>query len=72
MTRLIDWAVLERGVARVEWHTNARNERSLAVARRLGFSLDGRRSSGRPASAGGRKNDMQVWSVLADDWRPRR
>lgn len=72
VARLIDWAVLERGVARVEWHTNARNERSLAAARRLGFSLDGPRSSELPASAGGRDNDMQVWSVLADDWRARR
>lgn len=72
VTRLIDWAVLERGVTRVEWYTSARNERSLAVARRLGFSLDGPHSSGRPASAGGREDDTQVWSVLADDWRARR
>ncbi|MGN9776976.1 GNAT family N-acetyltransferase [Micromonospora sp. H33] len=69
VTRLVDWAVHERGIQRVEWRCNARNERSIAVARRLGFSLDGTLRSVYPATVGEGRVDMEVWSVLADEWR---
>ena len=44
--RIIDWAVEERGVHRVEWHASSANEASIAVARRLDlirkiWSVDG-------------------------------
>ncbi len=68
---LVDWSVRERGVQRVEWVCNARNERSGAVARRLGFSLEGTLRSKYPAPVGDGRIDMQVWSVLADEWRAR-
>lgn len=38
---IIDWAVEERGIHRVEWWVSATNEASIAVARRLGMTRDG-------------------------------
>ena len=69
--RIIDWAVDERGIARVEWRTKARNARSIAVAQRLGMSRDGTLRQLYPDGEGGRI-DLEVWSVLADEWRARR
>ncbi|MFG3706159.1 GNAT family N-acetyltransferase [Micromonospora sp. NPDC047670] len=68
--RIIDWAVEERGIHRVEWRTNAENVRSIAVARRLGMSRDGTLRQVYPDRAGGRI-DLEIWSVLADEWRAR-
>jgi RimJ/RimL family protein N-acetyltransferase len=69
--RIIDWAVEERGIARVEWRTKSRNERSIAVAQRLGMSRDGTLRQVYPDGGGGRI-DLEIWSVLADEWRARR
>ncbi|GAA4565598.1 GNAT family protein [Micromonospora coerulea] len=69
--RLIDWAVEERGIARVEWRTKSRNERSIAVAQRLGMSHDGTLRQVYPDGGGGRI-DLEIWSVLANEWRGRR
>ncbi|MGH3313600.1 MAG: GNAT family N-acetyltransferase [Streptomyces sp.] len=64
---IIDWAIEERGIHRVEWVVSAANEPSIAVARRLGMSKDGvLRESYRYR---GRRHDMEVWSVLAPEWR---
>lgn len=65
---MIDWAFDERGMHRVEWLTTPANERSKAVAKRLGMSLDGvlRESY----LFGGRRHDTEVWSLLATDPRP--
>jgi ribosomal-protein-serine acetyltransferase len=68
--RIIDWAVAERGIARVEWRTKPGNARSIAVARRLGMSRDGTLRQVYPDGAGGR-TDLEIWSVLADEWRVR-
>ncbi|OKI40782.1 acetyltransferase [Micromonospora sp. CB01531] len=68
--RIIGWAVEERGIARVEWRTNARNERSIAVAQRLGMSREGTLRQVYPDGAGGRI-DLEIWSVLADEWQAR-
>lgn len=68
--RIIDWAVDERGIARVEWRTRSGNERSIAVAKRLGMSHDGTLRQVCPDGAGGRM-DLEIWSVLADEWRAR-
>ncbi|MFI6790640.1 GNAT family N-acetyltransferase [Nonomuraea sp. NPDC050383] len=64
---IIDWAVEERGVHRVEWHVSAANEASIAVARRLGMTKDGvlRESF----LYRGKRQDIEVWSVLAPEWR---
>lgn len=69
--RIIDWAVEERGIARVEWRTRSRNARSIAVAQRLGMSRDGTLRQNYPDGEGGRI-DLEIWSVLADEWRARR
>ncbi|MGP3989485.1 GNAT family N-acetyltransferase [Streptomyces sp. 3N207] len=65
--RIIDWAVEERGIHRVEWHVSSSNEPSIAVARRLGMTRDGvlRESF----FYRGNRADMEIWSVLAPEWR---
>lgn len=63
---IIDWAVRERGIHRVEWVTKAGNERSIAVARRLGMRRDGVLRGAAPTPDG--RADMEVWSVLAPEW----
>ncbi|MFF7654471.1 GNAT family N-acetyltransferase [Streptomyces sp. NPDC007983] len=67
---IIDWAVEERGIHRVEWHVSAANDPSIAVARRLGMTKDGvlRESF----LYRGKRADMEIWSVLAPEWRAAR
>ncbi|WP_455360081.1 GNAT family N-acetyltransferase [Streptomyces sp. SYSU K21746] len=64
---IIDWAVEERGIHRVEWWVSAANEPSIAVARRLGMTRDGvlRESY----LYRGERHDEEIWSVLAPEWR---
>ncbi|HEX5567543.1 MAG TPA: GNAT family protein [Streptomyces sp.] len=64
---IIDWAFEERGIHRVEWLVSAANEASIAVAQRLGMTQDGvlRESY----LYRGKRHDMEVWSVLAPEWR---
>jgi ribosomal-protein-serine acetyltransferase len=66
--QLIDWAFTERGIHRVEWHTASGNLPSAAVARRLGMQRDGllRESF----DYRGTRHDIEVWSLLATDFRP--
>jgi RimJ/RimL family protein N-acetyltransferase len=70
-TQIIDWAVEERGIVRVEWRTKSGNVRSIAVARRLGMSRDGTLRQVYPDGRGGRA-DLEIWAVLADEWRAHR
>lgn len=65
--RLIDWAVRERGMARVEWRTDVRNARSRAIAERLGMAYEGVLRSSHVVN--GERQDCTVFAVLADDWR---
>ncbi len=67
--RILDWAVRERGIQRVEWRTNADNTRSINVAKRLGMSRDGTLRQMYPGEAG--RIDIEIWSVLASEWRAR-
>lgn len=64
---IIDWAVEERGIHRVEWVVAAENAASIAVARRLGMTKDGVLRESYPYR--GKRLDMEVWSVLAPEWR---
>ncbi|TWP50292.1 GNAT family N-acetyltransferase [Lentzea tibetensis] len=64
---IIDWAVHERGIHRVEWHVSSANEPSIAVAKRLGMTKDGVLRESYPYR--GERHDMEVWSVLATEWR---
>ncbi|MER8185380.1 GNAT family protein [Kitasatospora sp. NPDC094015] len=65
--QLIDYALVERGLHRVEWWNTANNVRSRAVAQRMGMHRDGvlREYS----SYNGVRHDMEIWSVLAHEWR---
>ncbi|MGW7364619.1 GNAT family N-acetyltransferase [Streptomyces sp. NPDC054841] len=67
---LIDWAVDERGMHRVEWLASSLNHRSIGVAKRLGMTRDGVLRELFPWQ--GIRHDMEVWSVLAPEWRERR
>lgn len=64
---IIDWAVEERGIHRVEWWAASENAASIAVARRLGMTRDGvlRENS----VYRGKRYDLEIWSVLAPEWR---
>lgn len=67
---LIDWAVEERGMHRVEWIAASSNTASINVAKRLGMVRDGVLRESNPYR--GVRHDMEVWSVLAREWRERR
>jgi len=63
---LLDWAFLTRGMSRAEWRCRTDNERSVAVAHRLGMRLDGVLRSSWVYD--GRRYDKQVFSLLRDEW----
>ncbi|MFJ6724936.1 MULTISPECIES: GNAT family N-acetyltransferase [unclassified Streptomyces] len=67
---LVDHAVERRGIHRVEWIASAGNVPSLNVARRLGFTRDGVHREAYPYR--GVRHDVEVWSVLAPEWRAAR
>ncbi|KUH38808.1 MULTISPECIES: GNAT family N-acetyltransferase [Streptomyces] len=64
---LLDWAFTSRSLHRAEWHCRADNDRSSAVARRLGMTLEGVRREAWPYA--GVRHDKQIWAVLAPEWR---
>lgn len=64
---IIDWAIEERGIHRVEWLVASPNHASIAVARRLGMTKDGVLREFYPHR--GQRFDVEVWSVLAPEWR---
>jgi RimJ/RimL family protein N-acetyltransferase len=66
---LIDWALVTRGLHRVEWHCRPDNVQSSNVARRLGMTLDGTMRASYPWK--GIRHDTEVWSMLAPDWKSR-
>ncbi|ARH89534.1 MULTISPECIES: GNAT family N-acetyltransferase [Streptomyces] len=67
-TRLIiDWAIRERGMHRVEWLVSSENTPSINVARRLGMRRDGVLRENHPHR--GVRQDTEIWSVLAPEWR---
>ncbi|MET9884455.1 GNAT family protein [Streptomyces sp. NPDC006430] len=65
---LIDWAFRERGMHRAEWHASSANEKSLAVAERLGMTREGvlRESY----LYRGIRQNTEIWAVLAHEWPP--
>jgi len=60
---LIDWAVQERGLHRVEWHCRPDNAASINVAKRLGLQLEGTLRSAYPWK--GVRHDIQIWALVA-------
>ncbi|WP_175408330.1 GNAT family N-acetyltransferase [Streptomyces sp. TRM64462] len=67
---LIDWAVEQRGIHRVEWWVSPDNTPSIAVARRLGMTRDGVLRASHLYR--GERHDEEIWSVLAPEWRAAR
>jgi RimJ/RimL family protein N-acetyltransferase len=65
---MIDWVFGPRGMQRVEWHTDPLNERSKAVAKRMGMTYEGTRRS--DFVVNGERHDSEVWSLLSSDPRP--
>ncbi|MDH6138320.1 MULTISPECIES: GNAT family N-acetyltransferase [Kitasatospora] len=64
---LLEYALVERGLARAEWYCSTRNPRSRAIAQRVGMTLEGVQRSSFPH--GGVRHDMEAWAVLAEEWR---
>ncbi|WP_369217368.1 GNAT family N-acetyltransferase [Streptomyces flavofungini] len=64
---LIDWAFEQRGMYRVEWYVASENLPSIRVAERLGMRRDGI-LRGNDLYKGVRQ-DTEIWSVLAEEWR---
>jgi ribosomal-protein-serine acetyltransferase len=64
---LLDWALMSRGLHRAEWHCRSDNDRSSAVAERLGMTLEGVRRAAWPYQ--GVRYDKQLWAVLAPEWQ---
>jgi ribosomal-protein-serine acetyltransferase len=62
---MIDWAIKERGMQRVEWRTAPENARSIAVAKRLGMTREGVLRSAFPV--GEKRFDSEVYSLLAGE-----
>jgi RimJ/RimL family protein N-acetyltransferase len=67
---MIDWAVRERGMHRVEWLVSSANTASINVAKRLGMKRDGVLRESYPRR--GSRQDTEVWSVLAPEWHTAR
>jgi ribosomal-protein-serine acetyltransferase len=67
---IIDWAVEERGIHRIEWHVSSANEASIAVAERLGMTKDGTLRDSYLYR--GQRQNTEIWSVLAPEWRAAR
>jgi RimJ/RimL family protein N-acetyltransferase len=71
---LVDWAFGERGMSRIEWVAAVGNTRSSAVARRLGMTREGvmRQLSPyrTPDQEEGTRRDCELWSLLAEEWKP--
>jgi ribosomal-protein-serine acetyltransferase len=62
---MIDWAVRVRGLNRVEWRTVPGNDRSIAVAKRLGMTREAVLRQAFPHN--GVRHDVEVWSLLASE-----
>lgn len=66
---ILGWAFEERGIVRAEWRCRADNERSVAVAERLGMQSEGIARSAWVFA--GARYDKHVFSLLADEWAAR-
>ncbi|GGS64194.1 N-acetyltransferase [Streptomyces tanashiensis] len=64
---IIDWAIEERGIHRVEWYASTKNGASVAVARRLGMTREGVLRENYLYR--GSRADTEIWAVLAPEWR---
>jgi ribosomal-protein-serine acetyltransferase len=66
--QVLHWVFRLRGIVRVMWICTPGNERSRALAQRLGFSREGVLRSA--SVVGGVRADAELWSLLASEWPP--
>lgn len=66
MRVLIDYALITRGLYRVEWHCRPDNVASSNVARRLGMRLDG--TLRQAYTWHGVRYDIEIWALIAPEW----
>ena len=64
---MLDWAVTERGIQRVEWKCAPGNEPSRRLAQRLGFTHEGTLREAFPVRD--ERQDLEVWALLAREWQ---
>jgi RimJ/RimL family protein N-acetyltransferase len=64
--KMIDWAIGVRGIGRVEWLATTDNERSIAVAKRVGMTYEGIKRS--DYILNGERRDSAVYSFTIGDW----
>ena len=64
--KMIDWAIGVRGIGRVEWLATTDNERSIAVAKRVGMTFEGVKRS--DYMLNGVRRDSAVYSITIDDY----
>jgi [ribosomal protein S5]-alanine N-acetyltransferase len=67
MRLLLRTAFTELGLHRLEANIQPGNERSIALAKRCGFELEG--FSPRYLKIGGRWRDHERWAIRAETWR---
>ncbi|GAA2450966.1 GNAT family protein [Actinomadura vinacea] len=63
---MLRWAFETRGMARVEWQCDPENQRSIAVAERLGMTCEG--TLLKAFVMNGQRRDVMIWSLLANEW----
>jgi len=64
--RLIDWAIVRRGLYRVEWKCRPDNTASISVAQRVGMRHEGTLRG--EYLHQGIRHDTQIWALTAPDW----
>lgn len=66
LRHLIDWAINQRGIQRVQLQSSPRNTHGRSLARRLGMTYEGTLRSA--VMVNGVRHDSDVWAVLAHEW----
>lgn len=66
----LDYAFRALKLHRVEANIQPHNQASIALVKRLGFTLEG--YSRRYLKIGGRWRDHERWAILVEDWKRRR
>lgn len=67
---LLDWAFAERGMSRAEWWVRAGEHPERRGRAPAGMTRDG--VLRKHTEYRGERHDIEVWSVLTEEWPPRR